>query len=256
MADPEKDQQPRSRYGLFGVLGSMLYLLVVVVVLIVEGKPPPWTEDTNEFGDFLAGVAAPLAFLWLVLGFFQQGEELRLQVKEMSDSVKQATAQSSALADASEISRVDTALAINEEYHRPLAMIARNVLEHFYRTWDRFPYEMPTRTVSERVAPRDRRYDLGDKAIYFRHLVRFGATIQDKISLIDFLEASRQQQEIYDNCVQFRDLYSHWMESLSRINAEALSHPSIKTGEIGVCASFLAEVERAASVFVQTKIVE
>ena len=57
----------------------------------------------NEWGDFFAGVSAPLAFLWLVIGYFQQGEELgqntkaleqqeealRLQVKELRQSVEQ-----------------------------------------------------------------------------------------------------------------------------------------------------------------------
>ncbi|WP_298333762.1 hypothetical protein [uncultured Erythrobacter sp.] len=50
----------------------------------------------NEFGDFLAGVFAPLAFFWLVLGFFQQGRELRnssealwLQGEELRNSVEQ-----------------------------------------------------------------------------------------------------------------------------------------------------------------------
>ncbi len=52
--------------------------------------------DPNEWGDFLAGVFAPLAFLWLVLGFFQQGEELRhsgralwMQGRELQHSVEQ-----------------------------------------------------------------------------------------------------------------------------------------------------------------------
>lgn len=50
----------------------------------------------NEWGDVFAGFFAPLAFLWLVLGFIQQGTELRLssdalnlQAKELNDSVKQ-----------------------------------------------------------------------------------------------------------------------------------------------------------------------
>lgn len=50
----------------------------------------------NEFGDFLAGCFAPLAFFWLVLGFFQQGDELRnsvaalhLQGEELRNSVEQ-----------------------------------------------------------------------------------------------------------------------------------------------------------------------
>ena len=41
----------------------------------------------NEFGDFLAGVFSPIAFLWLVLGFLQQGRELSLQIKELRHSV-------------------------------------------------------------------------------------------------------------------------------------------------------------------------
>lgn len=50
----------------------------------------------NEWGDFFAGVFAPLAFLWLVLGYMQQGEELRLstqalrlQAEELKNSVEQ-----------------------------------------------------------------------------------------------------------------------------------------------------------------------
>jgi len=50
----------------------------------------------NEVGDALAGAFAPLAFLWLVLGFFQQGAELRnsgkalwLQGEELKNSVEQ-----------------------------------------------------------------------------------------------------------------------------------------------------------------------
>lgn len=37
----------------------------------------------NEFGDFLAGAFAPLAFFWFVIGYFQQGKELQLQREEL-----------------------------------------------------------------------------------------------------------------------------------------------------------------------------
>ena len=37
----------------------------------------------NEWGDFLAGAFAPLAFFWLVVGYFQQGEELHLNTKAL-----------------------------------------------------------------------------------------------------------------------------------------------------------------------------
>jgi hypothetical protein len=43
----------------------------------------------NELGDFLAGAMGPIAILWLILGFLQQGDELRLQVEELKNSVEQ-----------------------------------------------------------------------------------------------------------------------------------------------------------------------
>lgn len=51
----------------------------------------------NEIGDFLAGSFSPLAFAWLVLGFIQQGIELRqnsaaliLQAEELKRAAKHA----------------------------------------------------------------------------------------------------------------------------------------------------------------------
>lgn len=59
-----------------------------------------WKELTclplNELGDFAAGAFGPLAILWLVMGYRQQGKELKLntqalthQVKELNASVQQ-----------------------------------------------------------------------------------------------------------------------------------------------------------------------
>lgn len=52
--------------------------------------------ELNEIGDLSAGIFGPIAFLWLVLGYIQQGRELklssealRLQASELKESVKQ-----------------------------------------------------------------------------------------------------------------------------------------------------------------------
>lgn len=78
-----------------GGLASILYVLVMVVMAVLR-----WDElrqlDLNALGDFLAGAFGPLAILWLVLGYFQQGDELRqntealrLQAAELRSSVLQ-----------------------------------------------------------------------------------------------------------------------------------------------------------------------
>lgn len=72
-----------------------VWLLLVAAYVIADFAAFKALEP-NALGDFAAGAAAPLAFLWLVLGFFQQGEELRhsadalwLQGRELQNSVEQ-----------------------------------------------------------------------------------------------------------------------------------------------------------------------
>ena len=72
---------------------SAAYVAGLVLYLIAQGQNPADLR-MNELGDFLGGVSSPLAFLWLVLGFFQQSREIRLsnqalhlQAREMRRSV-------------------------------------------------------------------------------------------------------------------------------------------------------------------------
>jgi hypothetical protein len=72
------------------------FWLAGLAIYLVSNFETVWSMPPNEHGDFMAGAFAPLAFLWLVLGFFQQGEELRhsgralwLQGRELQNSVEQ-----------------------------------------------------------------------------------------------------------------------------------------------------------------------
>lgn len=71
----------------------------------------------NEKGDVLAGVFAPLAFLWLVYGYYQQGQELkqntdalRLQAEELANSVEQQQVLANATAKQLELLQYDVNL--------------------------------------------------------------------------------------------------------------------------------------------------
>ena len=66
----------------------------MLVVYVVSNFDKVTNLDPNEFGDFLAGAFGPVALFWLVIGYFQQGEELqqntealRLQHEELVRSV-------------------------------------------------------------------------------------------------------------------------------------------------------------------------
>lgn len=68
---------------------TIIYLLIIGIYAEFSFDKFKALEP-NELGDFLAGAFAPLAFMWLAFGYFQQGKELqqntealRLQAKEL-----------------------------------------------------------------------------------------------------------------------------------------------------------------------------
>lgn len=87
-----------SRLASHGLKATWVYLFLLVGGIPLAsylGAIEIKQLGLNEVGDFLAGAFGPLAIFWLVLGFFQQGSELRnsilalnLQTKEFEKSVK------------------------------------------------------------------------------------------------------------------------------------------------------------------------
>lgn len=89
---PDKSAKRLLRIG-FGL--SAAYLVPMLIYSFVE-LPHMKAMKPDEFATFLSGAFAPLAFLWLVLGFRQQGDELQnsaralwLQGEELRNSVEQ-----------------------------------------------------------------------------------------------------------------------------------------------------------------------
>ncbi|MDC5354782.1 hypothetical protein OHW66_09665 [Acinetobacter baumannii] len=64
--------------------GIFIYILIYQIWFADYTKPMP----LNEVGDFLAGVFAPIAFLFLYLGYKQNSEALNLQAKELKASTR------------------------------------------------------------------------------------------------------------------------------------------------------------------------
>lgn len=72
----------KSRLFVAGMLFTLAWLTLMGTLVILRW-PETGSLKLNELGDFFAGFFAPIAFLWLVLGFLQQGKELQLSTKAL-----------------------------------------------------------------------------------------------------------------------------------------------------------------------------
>lgn len=84
--DIEDPSAPTSTYSSKVVRGAssatVLWLAGVVVMPLLMERP----DKLNEWGDYVAGAAAPLAFLWVVVAVLLQTWELRAQREDLAIS--------------------------------------------------------------------------------------------------------------------------------------------------------------------------
>lgn len=77
---------------------TLIWFLVVVILVNIR-----WNEVSkmplNNLGDFLAGVTSPIAFFWLILGYFQQSRELQLNTQALTDQKYELQRQSEMTAE-------------------------------------------------------------------------------------------------------------------------------------------------------------
>ena len=92
-----KKSNPKIEYPWkwFLVTISALWVFGVIFLLEIQGYP----KNLNELGDFIAGAASPLAFFWLVYGFFMQSNELRLQRETLETQNEELNLQKNELSE-------------------------------------------------------------------------------------------------------------------------------------------------------------
>jgi len=111
MTQKNKDHGPRTeRYA----IGTAVYVLIIAVGAWLLGffDPKGIPIDPSEWGDVLAGVFSPLAFLWLLYAALSQRAELELQREELrqnNETQQQQQVEMSRQADAllAQIKRVE-----------------------------------------------------------------------------------------------------------------------------------------------------
>ncbi len=112
----------------FGLVLTLAWLtLGYFYIRITVGWNAFTVLPADELGNFLEGAFAPLAFLWLVIGYFIQQRELERntealssQLQQIERSAEQAVIQSEKLAESEVHARQETFLTIAENVRRQL----------------------------------------------------------------------------------------------------------------------------------------
>ncbi len=86
--EQERQRLTRWAWGVTGGYGVVLLVLSAGVVFGEEGVDTFRRMSPNEVGDLLAGVAGPVAFIWLVYGYFLQGIAIKQQAEELQLNTK------------------------------------------------------------------------------------------------------------------------------------------------------------------------
>lgn len=66
---------------ILGMVITVIWIGFITCIFLFAGMEQP--KSLNELGDFLAGVFAPIAFFWLILGYMQQGKQLDQNTKAL-----------------------------------------------------------------------------------------------------------------------------------------------------------------------------
>lgn len=122
--DFESERRQLTRKA-WGVTIAYVVVLLVLACLPLVGEPGVdayLDMKPNEVGDLLAGIAGPVAFIWLVYGYFLQGIAIRQQAEELGQNTRALHLQEEALrAQAEELNN-------SVEQQRQLVEISRSQL--------------------------------------------------------------------------------------------------------------------------------
>ncbi|WP_417307437.1 hypothetical protein [Devosia sp.] len=154
---------------LWGVLATVLVFVGFWAVVLMLGKPiSDHSLSLNEVGDFFSGMAAPLAFIWLVVAVFLQRHELQAQREQLEQqkeelrlSREQLIAQGEELRRQSEsLQHQEAYLALNQRTEK-FRHAAQVVLDRLLQATDGAVYHPPTgeRHGMSEVSYQPGRYD-------------------------------------------------------------------------------------------------
>ena len=98
--------------GKVGISITILWISLFILLLVLK-----WDDalklSLNEWGDFLAGATAPIAFLWLIIGYWLQRNELSMNTKALQTQQEELAKQVEGLLKQNDILKETTKFTKN-----------------------------------------------------------------------------------------------------------------------------------------------
>lgn len=106
----------------------LTFIWGVIIICLSINKPFP--SSLNEMGDYFAGISSPLAFLWVVVGYYQSQQALIMQAEELSQNTKALSAQVEEMKKTTEIQ--ENQLLELKQQHAKLGKNERIKIQPFF----------------------------------------------------------------------------------------------------------------------------
>ncbi|EMF9067486.1 hypothetical protein V4U64_001086 [Vibrio vulnificus] len=93
-----------------GLVITVIWITLISILLYLKFNDAA-SMSLNEWGDFLAGVTAPVAFLWLIIGYMLQRKELGLNTEALILSKNEIRRQANELAQQTQFQKMQAEAA-------------------------------------------------------------------------------------------------------------------------------------------------
>jgi hypothetical protein len=152
----------------------------ITIAGILDGRFDSFYKlDLNAKGDFLAGLFAPVAFLWLIIGSFQQQQEIAMQRDELRlqrEEMKQMVEAQKAQADAVQANTNHAAM-------QTFLMLEKSLLEGLRWNLRKFFINVEHRHFDSRFDYSEINYKMMTEAAYKGELFGLMSCIKELVSL-------------------------------------------------------------------------
>ena len=89
----------------FGIIVTFFWFLAVSILTALNWNTAVAEMKLNEWGDFLAGATAPMAFLWLIIGYHLQRIELKQNTTALKEQKEELSAQKKELSEQNKLTK-------------------------------------------------------------------------------------------------------------------------------------------------------